>query len=83
MYCDIFLVCINTQVNLDSFLSLDHAVLSNTGEYLGHGGGGGGVLTENNEGHVQNSPLLLGPLEILLWGFDPPLQIIRGQPFDC
>lgn len=41
MYCDIFLVCINTQVNLDSFLSLDHAVLSNTGEYLGHGGGGG------------------------------------------
>lgn len=35
MYCDTFLVWINTQMNLESFLSLSHAILSDTGEYLG------------------------------------------------
>lgn len=72
MYCYTFLVCINTQVNLESFLSLAHAVLSDAREYLGDGEVV--ILTKNNESPVQNSPLLLGPLEILLRGFDPSLQ---------
>lgn len=58
-------------MNLEGFLSLDHAVPYDTGEYLGDGVVG--ILTKNNESHVQNSPLLLGLLEILLWGSDPSI----------
>lgn len=73
MHWDTLLVCRNTQLNLESFVSLDHALIpSDIRRYLGVKRVG--ILTKNNESHIQNSPLLLGPLEILSWAFDPPLQ---------
>lgn len=65
MYWETFLVCRNTQLNLKRFVSLDHAVPSDMRRYLGVKRMG--ILSKNNESHIQNSLLLLRPSEILCW----------------
>lgn len=75
---DTLLVCRNTQLNLKSFVSLDHSLHSlckpwSFWRYLGVKRVG--LLTKNNESLIQNSPLLLGPSEILSWALNHRYRI--------